>query len=197
MNAVLEEQVLQYLRFEFLGEQRFSLQLLAQVRDPPLLEEGVYEVYAFESSLGAERDYYIVASREAVDSYPRRGLSADDIWAVHVASVVYQRMRITTSLVSGSEDERFIVEAAALVERHHGKSEMLRSAIKLDRVYTLRGETRSADERHAVGRIVGDAQSYFVVGDTPHALYHLDASAHLVWSLHFGHLLLGRTRPST
>lgn len=193
MNPLLEEQVLHYVRFEFLGEHRFLLKLLAQVHDPPLLGEGVWEIYAFQSSLGSERDYYVVASSEAVTSYPRGSLSADDIWAVHVAVQVSRRTQITASMVVGDEEQRYLAEASALVELRFGYGAARDSKIILERLYFVRGEG-SHDEHHVVGRVVRGAREWqFVVGDVPHALYHLDATAHLVWTLHFGRLLLGLT----
>jgi hypothetical protein len=105
-----ETQALEFLRAKLGGDAPERISLAARFDDKPLEREGPMSVFTFTATIGGidPQAYWVVAGRTEPNYYPNWGLSADEIYSVHLGT----RFMLVVG-VSRVEPSEVPVEAAA------------------------------------------------------------------------------------
>ena len=184
MSHELEEHAIAVLKEDFDPDLEYHLQLEKTFDTHPFHEGALTGLFSFVPDPAQGEKFFVFAGGAVPMIYPDYGLTADELWAVHIGMEYFIKMEIT------EDTERNFPRLLAYVKMVSTVFQeqlyiTLTSTPKVEKIYVLK------DQKHVVGKATFNEKVYsWIVGDIPHFVYKKDLPPQVIWALHVGRILL-------
>lgn len=184
MNNEAHQQALAYLRSQWSDRAPTHLQWLADFDEAPLEGEGPVSVFRFETDVtGGDRGrYVVVAGRTEPNYYPDWGLSAEDVYALHLGTRFMLVMAVSQIPAAqlppdaGARLRSLLVQVAPQAE--------------VKDVHVVAG-FHVNEAKYIVARVAVADETVVAVGyDAPPGIYRdVHLAPHVILRRHLGHVI--------
>ncbi len=157
---------------------------IALFDESPLEGEGPVSVLAFEAAVGGgpPDHYHVVVGRTVPNYYPAWGLSAEEVYNLHIGTRFMLVLEVTSSAPQDAPADLESRAAAELARIAPGEPIADFRAVAVFQVES---------QQHFVARCrIGPEDVYLILGDLPLGIYRrVDLAPQVVYRLHLGQVL--------
>jgi hypothetical protein len=174
----------QYLTGQLGSAAPADLALAAEFDEHPLEGEGRVSIFTFTAAPGGNppEQFFVVAGQTQPNYYPSWGLSADEVYSLHIGTrfmLVLEISQLTPAQLPATLEKDTVESLATLAPGAPIGDFRAVAAFALE------------DHKHAVARCrIAGQEVYVVTADLPLGIYQrVDLPPHVVYRIHLGNVI--------